>query len=79
LSYNRAQAVYTYLTKEGIQADRLQAVGYGQENPIASNKDKKEKIKNRRVNIIILKKEEHDENNSDEQVTEETDEIADTL
>lgn len=72
LSYNRAQAVYAYLVKEGIKADRLQAVGYGQENPIASNKDKKEKIKNRRVNIIILKKEEGTENNLNEQQVEES-------
>ena len=72
LSYTRAQAVYAYLVKEGICADRFQSVGYGKENPVASNKDIKEKVKNRRVNIVILKKEEENiEDNSEEQKSEQ--------
>ena len=38
-------------------------VGYGQENPIASNKTAKGREQNRRVNIIILKSENKDNNN----------------
>jgi len=75
LSYIRAQAVYAYLVKEGIQAERLQAVGYGEENPIASNENLEEKAKNRRVNIVILKKEEKTESDLDEKEMEENEEI----
>ena len=55
LSYDRAQEVYLYFVKNGIPAERLTVVGYGQENPIASNKTDKGRAQNRRVNIIILK------------------------
>lgn len=57
LSYDRAQEVYIYFVKHGIPAERLSVVGYGQENPIASNKTAKGREQNRRVNIIILKSE----------------------
>ncbi|MBR3628160.1 MAG: OmpA family protein, partial [Elusimicrobia bacterium] len=55
LSYDRAQEVYIYFVKHGIPAERLSVVGYGKENPIASNKTAKGREQNRRVNIIILK------------------------
>lgn len=55
LSYDRAKAVYSYLVKKGIKADRLTAVGYGAKNPIATNKTAVGRAQNRRVNIIILK------------------------
>ena len=55
LSYDRAQAVYLYFVQNGIPAERLNAVGYGQDNPIASNQTAKGRAQNRRVNIIILK------------------------
>ncbi len=55
LSYDRAKAVYSYLVKKGIRADRLTAVGYGSKNPIATNKTAVGRSQNRRVNIIILK------------------------
>ena len=60
LSYDRAQEVYLYFVKHGIPAERLSVVGYGQENPIASNKTAKGREQNRRVNIIILKSENKD-------------------
>ena len=68
LSYDRAQEVYLYFVKNGIPAERLTVVGYGQENPIASNKTAKGRAQNRRVKIIILKSQK--ENLDD---TEETD------
>ncbi len=55
LSYDRAQAVYAYLVKKGIKAERLTAVGYGSKNPVADNKTAVGRAQNRRVNIIILK------------------------
>ena len=38
-------------------------VGYGQDNPIASNKTAKGRAQNRRVNIIILKSQNEDVTN----------------
>lgn len=55
LSYDRAQAVYSYFVKKGIKPERLSAVGYGPENPVDTNKTAAGRAKNRRVNIIILK------------------------
>lgn len=60
LSYDRAQAVYSYFIQKGIQPERLSVVGYGSENPIASNKTAKGREQNRRVNIIILKSSQED-------------------
>lgn len=61
LSYDRAQEVYLYFVKNGIPAERLTVVGYGQENPIASNKTVEGRAQNRRVNIIILKSQNTDD------------------
>ncbi len=55
LSQDRAAAVVTYLTSNGIAADRLSSVGYGQTKPIASNKTKLGKASNRRVEVKIVK------------------------
>lgn len=69
LSYDRAKAVYSYLVKKGIKADRLTAVGYGSKNPVASNKTTVGRAQNRRVNIIILKNNDgQNENNKTEKV-----------
>lgn len=62
LSYNRAQSVYSYFIQKGIPTERLNVVGYGEDNPIASNKTAEGRAKNRRVNIIILKSK---DNNTD--------------
>ena len=70
LSYDRAQAVYLYFVQNGIPAERLNAVGYGQDSPVASNETAKGRAQNRRVNIIILKSQEQDNN----EVLEQTDE-----
>ncbi|MEQ8164345.1 MAG: OmpA family protein, partial [Smithellaceae bacterium] len=45
--------------KGGIDAKRLTAVGYGEDKPIASNKTKEGRQKNRRVEAVadyIIKK-----------------------
>lgn len=49
LSEKRANAVREYLVKQGVAADALVAVGYGQENPIADNSTKEGRDKNRRI------------------------------
>jgi outer membrane protein OmpA-like peptidoglycan-associated protein len=58
LSKARASAVKKYLEEKGIDAKRLQAVGHGQNKPIAGNDSDEGKQKNRRVEFHILKHEE---------------------
>jgi len=51
LSALRAESVLTYLVSKGVPADRLQAKGYGADEPIADNSDKIGRAKNRRVEL----------------------------
>ena len=53
LSERRAQAVRTYLIGKGVPATRLSAHGYGPDVPIADNKTKEGRTKNRRVEFNI--------------------------
>jgi outer membrane protein OmpA-like peptidoglycan-associated protein len=52
LSQRRAEAVKGYLVSKGIDANRLDAVGYGSEHPLAP--DRPEDPSNRRVEIKDL-------------------------
>lgn len=54
LSQLRADAVKDLLIKNGIQSVQLNAVGMGEELPVADNVSVAGKAKNRRVEIIIL-------------------------
>lgn len=55
LSRKRAEAVKDYLTKKGIDARRIKAVGYGKSRPLASNDDENEgRELNRRVEFKVL-------------------------
>jgi outer membrane protein OmpA-like peptidoglycan-associated protein len=54
LSQRRADAVMAYLVKRGVDAGRLQAIGYGQDQPIADNVTKVGRAKNRRVEFKIV-------------------------
>ncbi|MFA5780265.1 MAG: PorV/PorQ family protein [Elusimicrobiota bacterium] len=57
LSVKRAQAIVNvFILKYGVDTNRLKAVGYGEEKPIADNKTSVGREQNRRVEIIILKK-----------------------
>jgi|GEM_PF-1231695 len=53
LSEQRANAVMQYLVERGVEQKQLKAVGYGLTKPIADNKTKEGKAKNRRVELII--------------------------
>lgn len=55
LSQKRANAVKDFLTKKGIDARRIKAVGYGKSKPLASNDDEDEgRELNRRVEFKVL-------------------------
>ncbi len=54
LSENRAKAVYSFLIKEGISAERLTYKGYGKSKPIASNDNEEGRAQNRRTEFTIL-------------------------
>ncbi len=49
LSEKRAGAVWQYLAKAGIDTQRLKAVGYGQQQPVADNNTAEGRAMNRRV------------------------------
>lgn len=55
LSENRAAAVKNYLIENGIDASRLNSVGYGETRPIDTNKTAKGKANNRRVEVKLIK------------------------
>ncbi len=54
LSQKRAEAVVDYLRSHGVKS-QLEAIGYGETKPIASNKTRAGRAKNRRVEIILVK------------------------
>jgi outer membrane protein OmpA-like peptidoglycan-associated protein len=53
LSERRANAVRDYLIANGISAERLTATGFGEANPIATNKTRAGKKENRRVEVKL--------------------------
>jgi outer membrane protein OmpA-like peptidoglycan-associated protein len=53
LSQNRADAVATAIIRRGVDADRVRALGYGEEFPVASNGSAGSRQLNRRVEIIV--------------------------
>lgn len=53
LSTSRATAVVRLLAKEGIDAKRLSAAGYGEFHPLAGNDTDEGRRKNRRVDLVI--------------------------
>ncbi len=53
LSEKRALAVKNYLVKKGVSASKLSSRGYGEANPIATNKTKEGRAKNRRTEIVV--------------------------
>jgi outer membrane protein OmpA-like peptidoglycan-associated protein len=54
LSEDRAKSVGAYLTQAGIDASRIEAVGYGDTRPVAPNLTARGRELNRRVEFVIL-------------------------
>ena len=54
LSLRRAAAVKAYLVSKGIEANRIYTEGKGESQPIADNKTKEGRAKNRRVEIEVV-------------------------
>jgi outer membrane protein OmpA-like peptidoglycan-associated protein len=55
LSEDRAAAVVSYLVKNGVAANRLTSVGFGESKPVDSNKTKAGKANNRRTEVKLVK------------------------
>ena len=54
LSHRRSESVRAYLVSKGISASRLEARGYGETRPVASNETAAGRTKNRRVELKKL-------------------------
>lgn len=54
LSDNRAKALATTLIKGGIAAERIEAKGFGESQPIASNMEAQGRAQNRRVEVKMF-------------------------
>ncbi len=54
LSQRRAAAVSSVLIGSGVPATRIQSVGRGMDQPVASNASAEGRARNRRVDIVIL-------------------------
>lgn len=54
LSQRRAEAVRSYLIQKGVEASRLEAVGYGETRPIADNNTVQGRARNRRTEFKVI-------------------------
>lgn len=54
LSQARVDAVKEYLTRKGVDPSRIEATGYGEEQPIATNKTAAGRAQNRRVSLELV-------------------------
>jgi outer membrane protein OmpA-like peptidoglycan-associated protein len=60
LSQRRAESVRNYLIDRGVSPERLAATGFGETQPVATNKTDAGRAKNRRVEFQILKRSDRD-------------------
>jgi len=54
LSVRRAESVKAYLVSKGVEPNRIYTEGKGEKQPVASNKTKEGRAKNRRVEIEVI-------------------------
>ena len=55
LSQARAEAVKQHLVGLGVGAERMEAVGFGPDQPIETNRTSAGREKNRRVEFVIIR------------------------
>lgn len=58
LSRNRSASVKKYLLDNGIEELKIEVLGFGESDPLASNATEKGRSKNRRVRLVLIKQEE---------------------
>ncbi len=58
LSQERAEAVVAYLVEQGVEAARLEAVGYGQERPLLKEETPEAHEMNQRVDFFVAERDE---------------------
>lgn len=51
----RAEAVRSYLAKQGVPVSRMSTISYGEDAPVATNDTKAGRAANRRVVVVVLK------------------------
>ncbi len=56
LSLDRALAVKELMVEGGIRESRITCVGYGQDKPVASNHTEQGRTKNRRLELVVVKR-----------------------
>ena len=56
LSWQRAEAIKTYLVENGIDQNRINTVGFGSERPVSDNFSEANRSKNRRVEVRLMDK-----------------------
>ena len=54
LSVRRAEAVKAFLVSKGIERNRVYTEGKGEKQPVADNRTKEGRAKNRRVEIEVV-------------------------
>jgi chemotaxis protein MotB len=54
LSAARAASVVHLMSRQGVNPDRMSAIGYGEYRPVASNDTEEGRAKNRHVTLVIL-------------------------
>jgi OOP family OmpA-OmpF porin len=54
LSVRRAESVKAYLVSKGIEANRVYTEGKGKKQPVADNKTREGRAKNRRVELEVI-------------------------
>lgn len=53
LSFQRAEAVRSYLVSRGLPTDKIKAIGVGPSRPIATNETAEGRANNRRVELVV--------------------------
>jgi len=54
LGQSRADAAYRFLHRQGIAANRMTSISYGEESPVAPNDTPEGRATNRRIAVVVL-------------------------